>query len=271
MGEIVKSQNLGQLIDQVFEGHAIRAQQDECGDVWFCAKDVCDAVGLGSAHKVAGRLDGDERTNFPVVDTAGRTQEMLHVSEPGLYALLGRSSKPAAKRFDRWVRHEVLPAIRRTGTYQPPALKSEPAALMLPASAPANDAAAFQVAHMLLRLAGVSEGMAAATVLADAEAHYGVALLGTRKALPVLEKPRADLNATALGALVGLSAVTTNKRLQAAGLQTRNAQGEWALTEAGKAHGEAREYVRDINGSRHSGMQVLWFASAAEVIREPKP
>lgn len=51
------------------------------------------------------------------MNTLGGAQEMTVVSEPGLYKLIMTSRKPAAKRFDRWVRHDVLPAIRKTGNY----------------------------------------------------------------------------------------------------------------------------------------------------------
>src|SRR5690606_24195991 len=53
--------------------------------------------------------------------TPGGIQKVATVTEPGLYRLMARSSKPEAKAFDRWVRHEVLPSIRKTGSYQAPA------------------------------------------------------------------------------------------------------------------------------------------------------
>ena len=54
--------------------------------------------------------------------TLGGPQEMVIISEPGLYKLLGRSNKPEAKRFDRWVRHDILPSIRKHGFYAAPGL-----------------------------------------------------------------------------------------------------------------------------------------------------
>lgn len=62
-------------------------------------------------------LDADEK-GLSIVETPGGKQELNIVSEPGLYKLIGRSRKPEARRFDRFVRHEILPAIRRTGRFE---------------------------------------------------------------------------------------------------------------------------------------------------------
>lgn len=83
---------------------------------WFVAKDVCACLDLTDTSKTVSLLDDDERgTN--TIRTPSGWQEMLIVSEPGLYSLILRSRKPEAKAFKRWVTHEVLPSIRRTGSY----------------------------------------------------------------------------------------------------------------------------------------------------------
>lgn len=94
---------------------AIRVSTVE-GEPWFVAKDVCDALGISKYRDAVSRLDDDERGSV-LVDTLGGAQETSTVSEPGLYKLIMRSRKPEAKAFQRWVTHEVLPAIRRTGGY----------------------------------------------------------------------------------------------------------------------------------------------------------
>lgn len=86
------------------------------GEPWFVAKDVCDALGIAKYRDAVSRLDPDERGSV-LVDTLGGAQEASAVSEPGFYKLVMRSRKPEAKAFQRWVTHEVLPAIRRTGGY----------------------------------------------------------------------------------------------------------------------------------------------------------
>lgn len=86
------------------------------GQPWFVAKDVCDILDLGNVSHAVSRLDDDEK-GIISNDTPGGRQDMLHVSEAGLYALILSSKKPEARNFRRWVTHEVLPEIRKTGFY----------------------------------------------------------------------------------------------------------------------------------------------------------
>ena len=90
---------------------------DRDGDLWFVAKDVCDALGIATNHlREEGRgLDYDEVSTLPHWE--GKGASPLIVSEAGLYSLVMRSRKPEAKEFRRWVTHEVIPSIRRTGGY----------------------------------------------------------------------------------------------------------------------------------------------------------
>lgn len=87
------------------------------GEPWFVAKDVCDALGIRT-DTVRVILDEDEadETNPNTIGVAGGRNPLI-VSEPGLYKLILKSRKPEAKAFQRWVTHEVLPAIRRDGAY----------------------------------------------------------------------------------------------------------------------------------------------------------
>lgn len=87
------------------------------GEVWWVLKDVCDALGIVDSKSVPRRLDPDEVVLIPLVDSKGRKQEMYAINEPGLYKVILRSDKPDAKDLMRWVTHEVLPSIRRTGSY----------------------------------------------------------------------------------------------------------------------------------------------------------
>ncbi|MCV9368968.1 Bro-N domain-containing protein [Bacillus paralicheniformis] len=88
------------------------------GEPWFVAKDVCDVLGITDARKSVNLLDEDERNSVPVTDSLGRNQETFIINEPGLYSLILRSRKPEAKQFKRWITHEVIPTIRKTGSYQ---------------------------------------------------------------------------------------------------------------------------------------------------------
>ena len=105
------------IVPQVFESSEfgqLRVTQDENGEPWFVAKDVCDALELDTSHVRRG-LDDDEVATLP--NWQGKGAAPLIVSEAGLYSLVLKSRKPEAKRFRRWVTHEVLPALRREGAY----------------------------------------------------------------------------------------------------------------------------------------------------------
>ena len=84
------------------------------GEPWFVARDVCEVLGLDNHRSSLALLDDDEK-GVHTVDTLGGTQHMTVISEPGLYSLILRSRKPEAKIFKRWITHEVIPVIRKTG------------------------------------------------------------------------------------------------------------------------------------------------------------
>ena len=86
------------------------------GEPLFVAADVCRILEIGNSRDAAARLDDDEK-GVVLTDTPGGPQEMTAVNEPGLYHLILSSRKPEARAFKRWVTHEVLPSIRRTGSY----------------------------------------------------------------------------------------------------------------------------------------------------------
>lgn len=98
-----------------YNGRDVRTIEDS-GETWWVLKDVCDVLGLSNARRVAERLDNDELTSLKVT-AGGQRREMNCVNEPGLYSVILRSDKPEAKAFKRWVTHEVLPQIRKTGGY----------------------------------------------------------------------------------------------------------------------------------------------------------
>lgn len=88
---------------------------------WFFATDVCKALDIGNAPMTTSRLDEDERMTINSSDShsgqRGGAQTFTVINEPGLYTLVLKSRKPEAKAFKRWITHEVLPIIRKTGGY----------------------------------------------------------------------------------------------------------------------------------------------------------
>jgi prophage antirepressor-like protein len=83
---------------------------------WFVALDVCEVLGLGNPSSSLALLESDEVRLHTMEGNAG-PRDFNIINEPGLYSLVLRSRKPQAKAFKRWVTHEVLPSIRKTGQY----------------------------------------------------------------------------------------------------------------------------------------------------------
>lgn len=94
----------------------VRVGAGESGDPWFVLSDVCKALDIDRTHDVARRIPDYEKGTRSI-RTPGGTQRLTVVTEPGLYRVIFRSNKSEAKRFQRWVFHDVLPQIRETGGY----------------------------------------------------------------------------------------------------------------------------------------------------------
>ena len=111
----------GMQIFQNAEFGPVRIIERDGGELRFVARDVCACLGIGNTGDVIAALDDDEK-GIDSIDTPGGRQEMSTVTEPGLYSLVLRSRKSEARRFTRWITHEVIPSIRKTGSYGIPVL-----------------------------------------------------------------------------------------------------------------------------------------------------
>ena len=247
------------IIPFQFEAHAVRVQVDDQGQPWFNATDVCDALEMGNpSQAIKSHVDAEDLQKLETL-TAGGRQRQNHVNESGLYALILGSTKDAAKRFKRWVTREVLPSIRKTGSYAVPG-----AIANLPAPTQDRVTALLLIGEAVAKVPGVKAGIAMAATLTCIQENTGLAVETLRRTLPAANEPICSLNATQLGKLAGLSAKATNRRLAALDLQNRNDRDEWELTDAGEAWAEAMPYSR--NG--HSGYQILWNPTVVEQLRE---
>lgn len=167
------------LVQHAFHGQAVRVITDEHGDPWFVLADLCAVLGITNARNVAARLD-DDMKGVRRVDTLGGAQSMTVVTEPGMYDVVVRSDSSMASPFRRWVTTEVLPSIRRTGTYGVPAL-----------TGPELVAAALIEAHAMLqqkdaKIAELEPPARAWEALADATGDYSL-----RDAAQILDRDPA--------------------------------------------------------------------------------
>ena len=231
---------MNELVAFDFESHPVRIVTGTDGQPHFVAADICDALQIVEVHRSVARLDDDEKGRH-IVTTPGGPQEMTVVNEAGLYSLILRSRKPEAKRFKRWVTHEVLPSIRKTGAYAAPG-----SIAALPAPTQDRVTSILLIGEAVARVPGVKPGIAMAAALTCIHENTGLAI------------------ETKLGEHIGLSAKQVNRRLADLGYQYRNERDEWELTEAGRTWGEALPFSR--NG--HSGYQILWKLDVADLVKE---
>lgn len=89
---------------------------DRNGEPWFILNDVASRLGITNSRSISSRLDDDEKDVIQI-DTLGGKQNTTIINESGLYSAILRSDKPEAKRFKKWITSEVLPSIRKTGSY----------------------------------------------------------------------------------------------------------------------------------------------------------
>ena len=113
MSEIVK----------LYKDNPVRIIEKD-GEPWFVAKDVCSILEIKEPHRSIKGLDEDEKGRHSMT-TPGGEQELTMINEAGLYRLIFKSRKKEAEDFKRWVCHDVLPSIRKTGAYLAPNISME--------------------------------------------------------------------------------------------------------------------------------------------------
>lgn len=176
------------IVRHVFRGNTVRVITDEGGEPWFVATDVAKILGYAAAKDMTRRLDDDEKGGRSV-PTPGGQQQVIVITEAGLYAAILGSQVPGAKEFKRWVTHELLPEIRRTGSYAVPQSREERLALAV------IDAQAM-LADKDAVIATLAPPAAAWTAMADASGDYSL-----RDAAQMLSRdPAIDVGQNRLGA-----------------------------------------------------------------------
>lgn len=180
-------------IQYAFEGTPVRIVMVQ-GEPWFVASDVASALHYAEAKDMTRNLDSDEKGR-QIVPTPGGDQEVLVINEPGLYSAVLRSRKPEAKRFKRWVTHEVLPTIRKHGAYVMPETLPEaptqeaPTASHVGADQIVSAGRAFNALFRTARHMGMPRRLAATRANQAARRVIGVDLAAELGAIEWLEAP----------------------------------------------------------------------------------
>lgn len=248
---------------------------------YFVGKDVCEAFDDKNHNRSLGRIDEDDKRRERIIDALGRKQEVILINESGLYALLFAMQPQKAhnggvsdeypievrerikklRRFKRWVTSEVLPAIRKTGTYSVPKLERNPKYRTRMIGTAVRDIRS--TAAELQKLFSIKDGIALAKATSLIEKAYGVEMDEIKALIPPAAHDTGSLNPTAIGAqLGGISAREVNLMLQNIGLQQK-VDKEWRITAKGAQYGEEMPFER--NG--HSGYQIRWNESVIDTLR----
>jgi len=101
-----------------FNSKDIRVIEKE-GQPWFVARDVCEVLEIQNISQAVESLDEDEKLTYTMY-ISGQNRAVRLINESGLYSLVLTSRKPEAKTFKKWITSEVIPQIRKTGSYQRP-------------------------------------------------------------------------------------------------------------------------------------------------------
>lgn len=232
------------------------------GEPWFVLKDVCEAFGETNYRRVASRLEDDEK-GVSQISTPGGKQNMTIVNESGLYSALfamqpekarGVDNEYIVKRqtqlrqFKRWVTHDVLPSIRKTGGY------------MIPQDYPSALRALADAEEQKLKL--LAENQRQAQAIADFEP--------IRQYVDEILESQSAMATSQVAADYDLSAKALNKILYEAGIQ-RNVNGQWILYKRymGKGYTKSKtiQFIRS-DGRYDSTLQTQWTQKGRMLIHE---
>ena len=238
-----------------FNSSTVRVITDDNGEPWFVAKEIAAVLGYSDAEAMTRKLDDDEKQNLQIVGFGPRGVTIIN--EAGLYSCILTSQKEEAKPFKRWVTHDVLPSIRKTGGYATSKAKG-------------GEERAFKLIPSVVRAAkalGLDKNAAAISanqVVAKLTGTNVMQLLG-RTHLEAENQAALFYTPTELGKQIGISAREFNMLLAEAGLQAKKgehwaplatAEGFCRILDTGKRHGDGSMV-----------QQVKWADSVLTIIK----
>lgn len=244
---------------QVFsnEKFSVRAL-NENGEFWFVAKDVATALeypenSVRQANNLFGSVPGMWKGHKRIM-TLGGEQEMLCVTEQGLYFFLGRSDKPKALPYQMWIAGDVVPSIRKTGSYN---AKKENAAL---------SSGIIESARAVFESAGITGNQVTLALDKVFKSYTGRSALEMGEIVLTAPTKKQILTPTEIGAEFGLNAQRVNEILAGAGYQHKVA-GKWEALLPGEPYA-----VMLDTGKKHSDgtpvRQLKWDSGILAVIRK---
>ena len=202
------------------------------GEPWFVGKDVATSLGYSNPAKaIRDHVDEEDKLGERIV-LSGQTREAILVNESGLYSLILSSKLPNAKVFKRWVTSEVLPTIRKTGSY------ATPEAIYKTLTEPKN---LIIVLETLAEEQAKNKRLTAENAVLSVKAKYYDAILASSESLPI----------TQIAKDYGMSAVTVNKLLCDMDIQFKRC-GTWILYQdyANKGYTQTKTFIINDNQTK---------------------
>lgn len=248
------------------------------GEPWLVGKDVATALGYVDTFGALKKHVDDEEIQNCQNDSFESPRGMTIINESGLYSLVLSSKLPTAKKFKRWVTSEVLPTIRKTGSYSIPKVTPNPHYRTRMIGTAVRDVG--KTAEALEKVFGCRHGMALATASSMVGEAYGIDMTPVQRLIPAEDNP-GTLSPSQIAESLGLfnkqgnpDAQTVNRMLQSCGLQDkpRDTSGanlknaKWFLTEEGKFYGEQKPMDNKRTGYR--GYQICWNADVLSLLRK---
>jgi len=252
-----------------FEGNQVRVQIDAKGEPWFIAKDVVAVLGSEWSGQAVQHIPDRWKTMISVITVSGRKDTMA-LSEAGLNLYVMRSDKPKAIPFQEWLAGEVLPSIRKTGSYsRNPAPPPTPQPVL--SAAAESRAAIFEVAAFMQKMVpSIKTEMAMACTLRALEAGGHLPKVvheEMRNMLSVDWDKAPSLTPTQIGQKLNMRAEQVNKMLADRGYQRRLGK-RWEPTELGNQYAGGVPYQSEYG--EHKGIQLKWTPEIVELLRTPQ-
>lgn len=258
---------------QVFDykGATVRTVEID-GDVWLVAKDVCDVLGIANARDAVSELDSDEKNTVVIADGNRGNPNMNVINEPGLYKLTFKSRKPEAKEFTRWVTHEVLPQIRKTGSYgTPPKMNREEYELRMKALDDRRRDLDLRGAQILQSMLD-NNTFPCTSETRTVFSHEIFKLVTGHEYLAMLpESTEKWYRATEIGEILGISANKVGRIAKEYGIKApegeSNEYGRWIFSKSKYSSREVASFI-------YSEMGLDWFKmhfrgrSASEILKQ---
>lgn len=236
------------------------------GVPWFVGKDLAECLGYADTFGALKKHVDDEDKQNCQNDSFESPRGLTVVNESGMYSLALFSKLPTAKPFRRWITSEVVPSIRKTGSYSVkqdmPKLTPNPKYRSRMIGTAIRDIG--KTAESMEKVFGVRHSMALNCATDLIGSAYGFDSTPLKLLIPPEEQPDS-LNPTKLGTeLGGISANKVNKLLEKMGFQFK-VGGDWKLTDEGKQYGSNIPYTNPKSG--HKGFQIMWSEKVIPLLK----